>query len=113
MKKIEIKRTITTVAISTIVVFFADIIEDGVVDSPGTHYQFKVPKGKKLFEALAIGFGTALVIDMVVEIIKNRFKTETEKQLEELVNRDLDAIDKGILKTGGPAKIVWKRPAMV
>jgi hypothetical protein len=113
MNKIEIKKTITTVAITTVVVFFADIIEDGVVDSPGTHYQFKVPKGKRLLEALVIGFGTALVIDVVVELIKNAFKTENEKQLEELVNHDLEKIDKGLLKTGGPAKIVWKKPATV
>lgn len=113
MKKIEIKRTITTVLITTVVVFIADIIEDGVVDSAGSHYQFKVPKGKKLAEAIVIGFGTALIIDVIVEKIKSRFKTETEKQLEELVNEDLDKIDKGILKTGGPAKIVWKKPATV
>jgi len=110
MTKIEIKKTLMTVGITTVVVFFADIIEDGIVDSPKGQFIFKFPRGWKLLEALAIGFGTALVLDAVIEGIKNQFKTEHEKQLEALVHKELEKIDNGEKKIGVPLQIIWKKP---
>lgn len=105
-----IKRTLTTVAITTAVVFVADIINDGLMDSPGSHFEFKVPKGRKLAESLAVGFVTALILDIVIHKITFSLRPAHEQALEKLIESDLEKIEKAGVKPEGPAKIVWKKP---
>lgn len=101
------KRQIIVVASSTAIGFLGDVVMYSVAKSEGKKFKFQVPKGKDLAQVLIVGFITGVIIDFVVEKIIESQKPQYEKDLDKIVQKDLNRIDKGELKVETARKIDW------
>ena len=102
------KRTIIVVGASTAIGFIGDVMTYSVAASKGQQgFKFVVPKGKDLASVLLLGIVGGFIIDWTLKQIENSLKSDEERQLDELVDREREKIEKGQIFGKTPKEIVW------
>ncbi len=102
------KRTIIVVGASTAIGFLGDVMTYSVAASKGGgKFRFVIPKGKDLVSVLFLGIVGGFVIDWTLKQIEEGLKTEEEKKLDELVQKEKDKIEKGQIFGKTPTTVIW------
>jgi len=103
------QKTAIIVGASVAIGFLGDLVMYSLAVSKGSKFKIHVPKGKDLFQVLAIGFVTGLIIDKSISLIENKLKSEQEKTLDSLVAQDLKKVESGELSDSLPVQISWMK----
>lgn len=101
------QRSLIIISSSTVLGFLADTTIYSLAESKGGPFRIHVPKGWELFKLIAIGAITGLVVDQITNFIIESQKTEQEKELDKLADRDINAILEGKLRVAKPISINW------
>jgi len=102
-----LKNQIAVVGTSTVVGFVGDVVMYSIAESKGKKFAIHFPKGKALFQVVALGFVTGLIIDYVVKQVTESVKVEEEKKLDKLVAEEKSMIYEGQIKGQNPERVIW------
>ncbi len=101
------RNTAIILATSTIIGLVGDTLIYSLGQSAGGSFKIHVPKGKELFQLVALGIVGGFIIDLSVKSIQESLKAEEEKKLDKLVAIELEKIRNGQVKGKNPQEILW------
>ena len=100
-------RTIITVGASTTVGFVGDLLMYSLAASKGGKFKIEFPRGKELFNVILLGVVGGIVLDYTLGKIEYGLKTKEERELDKLVDREVEKIYEGTLRDKNPIEVVW------
>jgi membrane protease YdiL (CAAX protease family) len=108
--KATLQKTAIVVGSATIIGFLGDVVMYSVGASQGTgKFKIAVPKGMALVQVLIIGVITGFIIDAVMRYILESQKVDAEKNLDKLVENEVNKIKAGQIPDKAVAeKVEWK-----
>lgn len=110
-KKQAFKRTMIVVGCSTAIGFLGDVVmfSIGTSASEGGKFKVSVPKGMALVQVLVLGIVTGFIVDAAMQAIIESQKVFAEKNLDKLVEREVNRIKAGKIPDKAIAeKVEWK-----
>jgi hypothetical protein len=78
-----------------------------VPKAKGEKFGFLIPRGREMFFVLATGVVAGLLINKVLNLVENSLKTQEEKDLDNLVQKEKDKISQGIIVNKTPTQVLW------
>lgn len=103
------KKTAIVVGSATAIGFIGDVIMYSVGKSEGGKFKVSFPQGKDLAQVLIIGIITGFVIDVAMKAILQSQKVDAEKNLDKLVEAEVNRIKAGkVPEKAAAEKVVWK-----
>lgn len=96
------KRTVIVVGSATAIGFIGDVLTYSLASKKLT-----IPKGWQLFNLIALGVLTGIVIDFAVNKIVDSQKFAEEKALDKLVDTEKKKIAEGKIRNAVPVNVQW------
>jgi hypothetical protein len=78
-----------------------------VAASKGGKFRIAIPKGKDLANVLILGIIGGFILDYALKGIENALKTNEEKLLDALVEKEKEKIEQGQIVNKNPREIIW------
>ena len=78
-----------------------------VPKAKGQGFGFEIPRGRELFFVIATGVVAGLVINKVLNLVENSLKTDEEKALDNLVDKEKNKISSGLIVNKTPTQVLW------
>jgi hypothetical protein len=95
-------KKVSMVGVVLAVGFVGDVLTYSLAESKGKPFGIHIPRGWALFNLVALGVATGLLLDPAVELIQQMIRSKEEKELVKLVEKEQQKIDKGLVKNKIP-----------
>lgn len=101
------KQTVILVIVSTGLGFIGDVLTYSITESKGKTFGVHVPKGKELFQVLALGILSGIALDYVAKKVQLAIMTVEEREFADLVEKEQAAIGAGQRTGKMPKQVIW------